>query len=279
MDEQLSVAQRLSTCSLPPNAGSTTALLRLLMDSDKDMADVASAIQSHAVIVGKLISLANSAWSNPVRPVTALDEACSRLGLDVVRTLSIALAVGRSFIVSRCPEFDPRQYWISSIVAADIASRLALSLKLDPSTARAAGLLHNIGLLWLADCAPEETDAALKAARTLSDFGVDEHLQQKCGIGYRDAGAVLMSRWTLPDALISSFKLNQRIDGQSEARQMYELIQTSADLTANVLTGNTEPFDDCCLDELTATRLNSEIAHQVSRLPKTEVLAARLVGS
>lgn len=279
MDEQLSVAQRLSTCALPPNAASATALLSMLMDSDKDMADVATAVQTHAVIVGKLISLANSAWSNPVTPVTALDEACSRLGLDVVRTLSIALAVGRSFVVSRCPAFDPRQYWLSSIIAADIASRLALSLKLDPGTARAAGLLHNIGLLWLADCAPEETDAALKAARTLSDFGVDEHLQQKCGIGYRDAGALLMSRWTLPDALISSFRPNSTSDGQSEARQMYELIQTSADLTAGVLAGNTQPLDECQLGALTATRLSSEIAHQVSRLPKTEVMAAKLVGS
>lgn len=279
MGQQSSIAQQLSTSSLPPNAACSSALLNLLMDPDKDMGDVAEAVQSHAVIVGKLIALANSAWSNPVRPVTALDEACSRLGMDVVRTLSIALAVGRSFTVTRCPEFDPRQYWISSIIAADIASRLAVELNLDPGTARAAGLLHNIGLLWLADCAPTATAAALKAARTNSDIGVDEHMQRECGIGYRDAGAVLMSRWTLPDMLISCYKQDQVAEGEPVARQLYKLTQIAADLATDVLAGNPEPHSACRMSELTATRFSAEIAYQLSRLPKSEIMAAALTGS
>lgn len=278
MSERPPISEQLASGELPPHTANSAHLLQLLMDPDQDMAGLAAAIELHAVIVGKLIALANSAWSNPIRPVTALDEACARLGLDVVRTLSIALAVGRSFAVGKCPEFDPKRYWMSSIIAADIASRLALELDLDPGTARAAGLLHNIGLLWLADRAPAETAAALKAAQEYGDIGIDARLQDECGVGYRAAGTLLLKRWALPEALIACFDPPPDTDNQPAVRHMSDLVHVSADLTAEVLSGNADTCREYCLSKLDSQQLREEIAHQLSRLSRTEDIVAALVG-
>lgn len=58
----------LSTCEPPKLATNASELLVALMEPDNSMAEVAAAIEGQALIVGKLISLANSAWSNRSRP-------------------------------------------------------------------------------------------------------------------------------------------------------------------------------------------------------------------
>lgn len=278
MVAQPDIADRLQHGELPPHAANSDRLLGVLMDPDKDFSEVSAAIESHVVIVGKLISSANSAWSNPIRPITALNEACSRLGLGVVRTLSIALAVGRSFVVANCPAFDPKHYWMSSIITADIASKLAPKIGVDSGTARAAGLLHNIGLLWLADRAPRETDTALRAARDNGEIGIDAHLQQQCGIGYRNAGLLLMSRWAMPDPLLICFDSSKAADSAPASRQMFELIDVSAGMTASVLSEPRDPDNEHHLTGVDSKKLSDEIQYQVSQLQKTEGLASVLLG-
>lgn len=278
MVAQQSVHDRLASSELPPNAANSAQFLRALMDPDQGLAELAAVVQLHAIIVGKIIALANSAWSNPVASVTALDEACSRLGLDIVRTLSIALAVGRSFALTKCPTFDLKRHWMSSVITSDIAARLALDLELNSGSARTAGLLHNIGLLWLADQAPAETNAAFQLSQESSDIGVDALLQQHCGIGYRDAGALLLAKWDLPDELIPSFVPSAGANSKQAGNKMTELILTSANLASEVLTENKEPSGDWPLANLDSQRLADEITHQLSCLPQTERIAAALVA-
>lgn len=277
MVAQPAIADQLSRGQLPPHAANSEQLLDVLMDPDKDIPEVAAAIELHVVIVGKLISLANSAWSNPIRPITALDEACARLGLGVVRTLSIALAVGRSFAVASCPEFDPKRYWMSSIITSGIASKLASELDVDPGTARAAGLLHNIGLLWLADRAPRETGAALRAAGEDCEHGIDAHLRQQCGIGYREAGHLLMSRWGMPERLLMCFSPSAAADSAPDARQIYDLVHVSSEMTANVLSEPPDADSEYHLAGMDSKQLNGEIQYQISMLHKTDSLASVLV--
>jgi HD-like signal output (HDOD) protein len=87
--------------------------------------------------------------------VTSLEATCSRLGLGVVRSTSIALAISAPFNPAKCPSFDLEYYWCSVLLTAEAASRLAAESsskhEFEPATARAAGLLHNLGLLWLVD--------------------------------------------------------------------------------------------------------------------------------
>ncbi len=146
---------QLSALQLPSLPAGAPYLLKSLTNENIDFAELASVVEKFPGIAGKLISLVNSAWSAPATEVTSLEDTCSRLGLGVVRSTSIALAVAAPFNSTRCPSFDLEYYWCSVLLAADAASRLAgvsSSIRdFEPATARAAGLLHNLGLLWLAD--------------------------------------------------------------------------------------------------------------------------------
>lgn len=253
---------------------SSAQLLSTLMDQSIDLGDLAASIDPHAVIVGKLISLANSAWSNPIKPVTTHDVACSRLGSDVVRTVSIALTVGRSFAVPTGASFDMQHYWKSSIVSAEIASILAVEIASDAGTARVAGLLHNIGLLWLAECLPSETAAALDAWREDADIGVDAEIQKRCGIGYREAGELLAKRWGLPQALTTALSPLP----PTTPNTLHDIVIVAANVTSSLLAGAEQLEVTTSVAGIDAGRLREVFEEQRAKLPATENVVALLAG-
>ena len=272
------VDDRLAISEPPHLAAGSTDLLDVLMDTENDVADIACVIGQHSPIVGRLISLANSAWSNPASPVTSLNDACSRLGLNVVRTVTIAIAVGKSFDFEKCQSFDAMHFWTSSFIAAEISAALAEKSQLDSESARAAGLLHSIGLLWLADCMPFETHQAL-AETPESEQGVDELVEHHCGIGYRKAGHILLTRWRLPNLLVASLISLDELDAGSESDNMHRLVRSAAELATTTLTPERElALDGLLVDIHSPKTLQRLLDTQRRRLPQMEGIAASLVS-
>lgn len=222
----------LEAAEPPRIAVNFAPILRALTVRGIGLMDVVKVIDSHAIIVARLIALANSAWSNPAKPITALPQACTRLGLDVVRTVSIALCVCRSFNLARCTNFDPLLHWLCALMAADICAALAQARKQDTGTARAAGLLHNIGILWLADRFPVETDRALTVWNPADAHSLDALMRAETGIGYLDAGNILVRKLGLPAVLCN---LIAEACTQDPAKRSTGLIQTAAGIASCVL--------------------------------------------
>lgn len=192
---------------LPPEMGrrvpvlprGTAHLIKALADEDIDFQDLVAEIELFPPIAARLLSVANSAWSSPVSPVTSLVMACSRLGLNVVRTVAMALAVAEPFNPAVCPPFQSRRYWSSALLTAEAACLVArASAYEDDQTARTAGLLRNIGLLWMADAMPGPTGAALQVAADNEAEDLETVLRDHCGIGYLEAGSLLAAYWQLP---------------------------------------------------------------------------------
>lgn len=196
------VRKPLGTDRVPVLPPGVTFLMQVLQDDDLDYRAVASAIENVPSIAARLLALANSAWSSPISPIMSLEAACGRLGLRVVRTASIALAVSQPFNPARCPPFDGSTFWSSALLNAEAASALSEQVIRDQlPVARTAGLLSNLGLVWLAESLPTQTGAALKQAAGTPFGGLNDVLADHCGIGYDQAGALLAEAWNLPQAL------------------------------------------------------------------------------
>lgn len=119
-----STLDQMSTLQLPTLPAGAPYLLKSLTNEAIDFVGLAVVVEKFPGIAGKLISLVNSAWSAPVSEVTSLEVTCSRLGLGVVRSTSIALAIAAPFNPARCPSFDLEYYWCSVLLTAGAASKL-----------------------------------------------------------------------------------------------------------------------------------------------------------
>lgn len=189
---------------LPPGM---PCLIEALLDDAIGFLELAGIIERYPSIAARIIALANSAWSSPVSEITSLEMACTRLGLDVVRSTCFALAVSSPFNASRCPGFDTRYFWTSSLLAANGAAWLAIcsnTSATEPPTARAAGLVHNLGLLWLADQLPEQLQQALTLAHDDGDIRLADALLYLIGFDYCDVGRQLGQAWKLPETLVNA---------------------------------------------------------------------------
>jgi HD-like signal output (HDOD) protein len=144
-----------------------------------------------------------------VTPITNVETACIRLGQSVVKAISIAIAVASAFNISRCPVFDTVRFWTTCMLVSEGAGLLATKLPNKASyaldieqTVQTGGILHNMGLLWLAENFAMETAEALLLTMADPSLTVNQALMEGIGIDYCGTGAWIGRQWGIPDELI-----------------------------------------------------------------------------
>jgi HD-like signal output (HDOD) protein len=274
---------QLSTLKLPTLPAGTPFLLKSLTNEDIDFIELATILENFPSIAGKLISLANSAWSAPTSEVTSLEVTCSRLGLGVVRSTSIALAIAAPFDPTRCLSFDTEYFWCSALMTADAASRLAPVSSacngLEASTARAAGLLHNLALLWLVDKLPEEVDQALTMVSNNQAETLQQALFQVVGFDQLQAGGHLGLSWALPKRLVQAMTHYPEVEYEGSEREIVITTGLAVKMVSAVLKEEPCPEPDSRLSVLGITEENFNAAYTQlnQQLVKTRAIAKVLI--
>ncbi len=207
---------RIKTNQLPTLPSDISYLVESMLDESINFRQLAQVIERFPSIAARLIALANSAWSAPINPINSLEMACSRLGFGVVRSTCIALAVASPFDSTRCPAFKPETFWCHALLLADASTWLAqaapIQSRLSPQIARTAGLLHKLGLLWLADQLPDETHQAILKKQNDPNTTLKRALHSLIGIDYLDVGAVLAKAWKMPEPLATAMSRDSLSD-------------------------------------------------------------------
>ena len=264
---------------LPPGA---TYLLKALTDDNIQIPELSQVIERVPTIAARLIALANSAWSSPVCRISSLENACARLGFGVVRSTSIALAISSPFDINRCPPFDAKRFWSSSLLTADVTASLTqLSTNRQPmtiSTNRTAGLLHNLGMLLLADQMPDKLQQAIEMADKQSAPSLRLALQSIIGLDYTDAGAYLCEVWDLPVPLSSAMRYHTSPDYDGEQWEVVYLVGIAASMVSAVQRNTPWPMPEIGLGRL---GIELSAANQVfeklgTQMEKTRKLAEAL---
>ena len=114
---------------------------------------VAQVVSLEPLISSKLLRLANSASYNPTgKAISNLTVAISRLGFDVVRTTSLAVAMDQMLKSRNLANYDQvgQSFWEHSIQVSAISRVLARRIgRINPDEAMLAGLVHDIGIFYL----------------------------------------------------------------------------------------------------------------------------------
>ncbi len=190
---------------IPPLSMTASRLLEIAMDPDLEVTELADVIGQDPALCARILGLANSAFFAQPRPVVSVEEAIIRvLGLNMVRSLSLSIALAGSFDVGPCKGFDVADYWLSSLATAGLARDLAAALNdegLDPDTVYLCGLLHRLGEILLVHLRPAEMQRVYE--QLAQDDAADFHALTAHWVGVDDrvAGDWLSRRWHLPVAV------------------------------------------------------------------------------
>jgi len=126
---------------------------RALQDADVSAEKIVRIVGAEPALAARLLQLANSAAINAGgKKITDLRVAIARIGLNLVRSSSIAFAMSQ---LTKSEDLrgarEPlRVLWQRSALVAAMASVLAKHLtKVNPDSAALAGILHGIGKLYI----------------------------------------------------------------------------------------------------------------------------------
>ncbi len=192
--------------SLPPLSVTATRLLRAAADPEIDIDVLSGIIEQDPGLLARILGLANSAYFGQVTSILTVKQAIIRvLGLNVVKSLALSIAMAGSFDTSRCPGFQLDQYWYAALGSAQLARLIALqssqSAGLDVDAAYLAGLLHNIGTLVLVHTSPEAYGELLSALQQAEDTDVLDLERRIIGLDHNQAALWLAQRWHLPEVI------------------------------------------------------------------------------
>jgi HD-like signal output (HDOD) protein len=154
----------------------------------------------------KLLQIANSAFFGISHKVFSVEEAVQMLGVGVIQSLALAVPLFTAFDRKKCPGFHIDQIWEHSAGVATLARKIYHE-HLDDShraeQAFAAGILHDVGKLILAEKLPEQYDAILAESKNSREelFKVERrHLDAT----HAEVGGYLLALWGLPVPLVEA---------------------------------------------------------------------------
>ncbi|MEZ5499517.1 MAG: HDOD domain-containing protein [Steroidobacteraceae bacterium] len=204
--------------------------------------EIVRQVATEPVLAARILQIANSAALNPRgESIVDLRTAVSRVGVNLLRGAVAAHAMRqlRSNKELVAVRGNIRDVWQKSVVVAAISDAIARHVGgINPDTALLAGLLHNVGELYvLVKCAkhPEVILDKTAYGTFVSNYGAPLSVK-------------LLQGWKIPDSLVEA--VQQHVD---LGRSVVGSVPSLADVLALAVTINTYSQDVEQLDLALAT--------------------------
>ena len=160
-------------------------------DEDASAKQIADVIALDAAISARMIQVANSPLLRGSKKTESVEQAITRMGHALVKSMVITMAMEQVFKASNpLSKKYMQNIWTQSTQVASIASAMASHFtRLKPDQAMLAGLVHNIGALPIITRA-EEIPALMQDEQIFASL-----IERLSG----PIGTSIMKNWNFPD--------------------------------------------------------------------------------
>lgn len=155
-------------------------------------------------LTSKLLRTVNSAFFGQPQKISSVAQAIILLGTDEIIDIAFGLAAAKIFNVKPIKGLiDPNRLWHHAICTALIAQSLCRKISDFSEYAFTAGLLHDVGKIFLIE---KFSEMYLKAFSNNADYNLPlfELEDDIFGTNHAMLGRELSSRWNLPEALVNA---------------------------------------------------------------------------
>jgi HD-like signal output (HDOD) protein len=182
---------------------------KVLGDENSDAGRIVKVLGSEPVLASQIVRMANSAALNPGGVhVTDLRAAVARVGLDTVRSATIAFAMRqlRDAPLLKGLETPLGVLWRRSVQVASLSCVVARKLTtVNPDTALLAGLLQGIGRLYILTRASGHR-ALFADQDSYQTIEQDWHLS---------IAAALLENWGIADEIVQAVHESENFERES----------------------------------------------------------------
>ncbi len=183
---------------LPTLPGIAIKILEAVQKERPDLQEIAEVLSTDPPLSAEVLKLINSPFFGLTRKVTSVFHAVSMLGMNVVKNMALSFALIKKFSSTTQAEFDYPRFWKNSLTTAIAARMIAEQVSAEVSEdAFFLGLLHDMGLLALARCLPDQYRLVLQEAEA-GNCSLHQAENQILGFDHMAIGRHLVRSWGLP---------------------------------------------------------------------------------
>lgn len=191
---------------------------KVLADEHVSNEQIARVVSSEAGLAARVFTLANSAALNRSgRQITDLKMAVNRIGHNNVRTAAVSFAIAQ---LRRANELrrisrELESLWQEATMAAALAYSVASrATKINADESMLAGLLHNVGKIYI----------LARANRHNSLFKDPAALPQVIRDWHANIGKAIVENWGFPEHISDAIGDHENIDRGAEAADVTDIL-------------------------------------------------------
>ncbi|HED53224.1 MAG TPA: HDOD domain-containing protein [Phycisphaerales bacterium] len=209
MDHEL-LEEVLSCPTLPSLPAVALEVIELTRDANVSMDRLAETIQNDQGLSAKVLRTVNSSYYGLRKKCGTIRQAIVVLGLSAVKSITLGFSLVSSIDMKGRDDFDHNDYWRRGLFTAVAARSIAKAASCEyQDEAFLGGLLQDVGVVALYESLGNRYVHVLEQTggdhRKLCKFEIaDLELQ------HPDIGAMMASRWKLPEELIQPVKYHER---------------------------------------------------------------------
>ncbi len=214
--------------ALPALPAIATQLLDAVDNPETSASSLANLISADPALASRLLRLANSAFYGFPRRIGTVNLAIAVLGFEAVRDLCLSVIITDCFFnVDDDLPFDIESFWQHSLTSA-VGCRMIYKLSggANPGEGFIAGLIHDIGKMFLGRYFPEEYKDVLHRVQ-MENVPLLVAEEENFQVTHPIAGAWLLDCWNLPNWLVEAVRdhhggtapMQKYSDSASPARQ------------------------------------------------------------
>ncbi len=254
-------------------------------ESSASLEAIGATIARGQGLAARVLSMANSAYYGLQAEVASVSRAVAVLGMKEVRNLVLTIGIADLTSKRRLPgRFELARYWAHQVGVGEAARLIAQhavrqGIQVDPDTLYTAGLLHDLGKLFIASFRPL-TWAAIRNLRDTEGLTDVEAEDRYWGVDHAVIAAHVLSYWNLPDCLTEPISWHHQPKLASTCKQAAAILYTADGLlhsrdedaiplsdTATALLGrfvtDTEQFEAALAERLDPGHIASLVSHLV----------------
>ncbi len=233
--------RRVRACSeLHGLSPAVSQVVKLTSNPNCQSDEVAKVIAQDQAMAIKILKVANSSAYTRGKPVDSLQKAVVRIGMGCIRQTVMGISVVDRFSGTAFDGYlDTAHFWEHSIACAIIGAEIAHAMRTnDPEAAFAAGLMHDVGRVVLAEQLGSHYTQVISNARELG-VPLEQAERRLLSATHADVMEDLLRAWHFPADLVTPILLHQASCGQIKAtagRQVTETLRLAlADRLAHAL--------------------------------------------
>lgn len=285
---QLRVKERLEeTLELPPLPEIAQRIIKLRVDPNADISDLANIVETDPSLAAQVVSWAASPYYSAPGKIKSIHDAIVRvLGFDMVLNLALGLALGRNLSMPKDGPFGVTPYWRHSVYMAATMEGLVTAIPREQrpgfGMAYLSGLLYDFGYLIMSEVFPpyfSRLCRLLEANPHVDHTLAERHL---LGLTRDQIASWLMSLWQMPEEVTFALRYQNEPQCQGEHAVYAKLLFVARRLLAQrglrlgpKLDIPAQVFEDLNLDPNKAA---ATVGNILESAPELEAIASHMMA-